>query len=485
MPTLNKIREITLRVLQDYPEVAARYQAGDPTIVAPLASMQHFVAELSRDVSISELEPFTKSREATILADAANKGILPIATACQHTIEVINNGKNTVSLLSGRMIEDGYGRAWRLLQTANVAAGQMVEVLAEQSEIREINYQPVLSEPFHNYTLPLSTDLALVSLSVKDQDDNDYKFVTRWMNTLADERAITINTNSLRELILGFGDSNRFGQTLKNNTILTIQLLESYGYFDPSSLREASLQDVRNGFEQKLVVRFKEGALVRLGADPLSIDELRLLSSYPTYDENAVFLGNHDFLVRKTFMARTFFVSVWNEAVNEIYYGGNYRSINKMFVSFVAKNDNEKAALGQEISHYVEKVDNFYLNNTVLIEPQERAFSIRIDATIAAVHDAETVKEQIKTLLLGYYGKGKIAASYFLSNGFNSKEITRLLEKNIAAFQDRTSDFKLFVEDTEKNPIKPNQWLFMTEASISTNIKVLKTSIGESKWSVI
>ncbi|AWL27147.1 hypothetical protein DJ533_00235 (plasmid) [Acinetobacter defluvii] len=485
MPTLNKIKEISLRILQDYPVVAARYQAGDPTIVAPMASMQHAIAELSRDVSISELEPFTKSREATILADAANKGILPIATACQHMIEFINNGNHTVSLLAGRIIEDGYGRAWRLLETANIAAGKTVEVLAEQSEVREITYQPVLTEPFHNYILSLSEDLALVALSVKDQDDNSYRFVTRWMNTLADERAITINTNSLRELILGFGDSSRFGQTLQNNTVLTIQVLESYGYFDPSMLREASLQDVRNGFEQKLVVRFKEGALVKLGADPLSIDELRLLSSYPTYDENAVFLGNHDFLVRKTFMARTYFVSVWNEAVNEIYYGGNYRSINKIFVSLVAKNTAEKVPLGLEISRYIEMVDNYYLNNVVIVEPEERAFSIKIDATIAAVHDAETVKQQIKTLLLGYYGKGKIASSYFLSNGFNSKEITRLLEKNIAAFQDRTSDFKLFVEDTEKNPIKPNHWLFMTDTSISVDIKVIKTSIGESKWSVI
>ena len=485
MPTLNKIKEVTLRILQDYPEVAARYQGGDPTIVAPMAAMQHAIAELSRDIAISELEPFTKSREATILADASNKGILPLATATQHTLEVINNGTNAVSLLSGREIEDGYGRSWRLLQTANIDIGQTVGVLVEQSELREIQYQPAVTESFHNYTVSLTEDLALVSLAVKDQDSNSYNIVTRWMNTLADDRAIVLKTNSLREIALEFGDSQRFGQTLQNNTVLTIQIIETYGYFDPSTLKEASLKDVRNGFEQKLIVRFKADGLVKLGANPLSIDELRLLSSYPTYDENAVFLGNHDFLVRKTFMARTYFISVWNEAVNEIYYGGNYRSINKLFVSFKAKNNNEKVALGQEISRYIGMVDNLYLNNVVIVEPEERAFKLQIDATIAAVHDAETVKQQIKTLLLGYYGKDKIAASYFLSNGFNLKEITRLLEKNIVAFQDRTSDFTLTIEDIETNQIKPNHWLFMTDASITTNIKVLKTSTGESKWSII
>jgi hypothetical protein len=37
-----------------------------------------------------------------------------------------------------------------------------------------------------------------------------------------------------------------------------------------------------------------------MGANPLSIDQMRLLASYPTHDDNAVFLGNFDFLVRKS-----------------------------------------------------------------------------------------------------------------------------------------------------------------------------------------
>jgi hypothetical protein len=42
-----------------------------------------------------------------------------------------------------------------------------------------------------------------------------YNFVTRWMNTLAGDYAITLKTNSLREIILEFGDSDRFGRTLQ------------------------------------------------------------------------------------------------------------------------------------------------------------------------------------------------------------------------------------------------------------------------------
>lgn len=138
MPSLSKIQQVTLIALQQYPEIAARYQAGDPTVTAPIQAIQHMLAELGRDVDVSELEPFVKSREATILADASNKGILPIATPCQHYVDVINSGTQGVTIESGRVFEDGQGRTWRFLQNASVIAGGQTQVLAEQSEVRTI-----------------------------------------------------------------------------------------------------------------------------------------------------------------------------------------------------------------------------------------------------------------------------------------------------------------------------------------------------------
>ncbi len=195
MPTLSKIEEITLQVMQDFPNIAARYAAGDPTIVAPLKSMMHTLAEVSRDVDISELEPFIKTRDATILADASNKGILPLCTPCQHYIEVKNNGNSNLSLQSNRSLLDGLGRPWRLLQSVNAAPGETATVLVEQSEIRTVEYTPETTETFHNYALDLKEETDLVQLSVKDQDNNIYNFVTRWMNTKAGDLAITLKTN--------------------------------------------------------------------------------------------------------------------------------------------------------------------------------------------------------------------------------------------------------------------------------------------------
>lgn len=484
MPSMSKIQQVTLIALQQYPEIAARFQAGDATVTAPIQAMQHMMAELGRDVDVSELEPFVKSREATILADASNKGILPIATPCQHFIDVLNSGTQRMIIASGRVFEDGQGRTWRFMQNAEVLANGQTKVLAEQSEVRTIERTIIESIPFYQFSLPISDDMSLVALSVTDQDDQAYQFVTRWMNALAGDYAITLKTNTLRDITLEFGDSQRVGRTLQANTILTIKMIESYGYVDVTGLREASFQSILTPQESKLRLRFSNDGLVRNGANPLTIDQMRLLASYPTHDDNAVFLGNFDLLVRKKFMARTHYVNVWNESVHEQYFGASIDHINHLFVSFVPKNSAEKAQIFEEIKQVIVRADNLYANSkTVLIEVQERKFNILIQGTLSPVHDIETVKAQIKTLLLGNYGKEQLAASYHIANGFNLKEINRLISRDIIAFQDRQSDLKIDVEDLELNPIKPNQWLYMADDSITFDIKRAK-GVGENLWTI-
>lgn len=485
MPSLTRIQQVTAIALQQYPKIAARYNAGDTTITAPIQAMQHMIAELGRDVDVSELEPFLKSRVATILADASNKGILPIATPCQHYVNVINTGIQRMTVASGRIFEDGQGRAWRFLQNAEILAGNEAKVLAEQSQVRTIERTIIESIPFYQFSLPILDDMALVSLSVSDQDDQVYNFVTRWMNTRIGDKAITLKTSSLRDITLEFGDSERVGQTLEANTVLSIKMIESYGYIDVTGLKEASFQAINVPEESKLRLRFSENGLVRMGANPLTINQMRLLASYPTHDDNAVFLGNFDFLVRKKFMARTHYIYTWNESVHEQYFGASIDNINHLFVSFVPKNSGEYDLMGGEIKQLIAMADNLYSGDKIVLIPiQERQFKILIKATLSPVHDIDAVKEQIKTLLLSNYGKEQIAASYHVANGFNLQEINKLMTKNIVAFQDRQSDFKIDIEDLDANPIKPNQWLYIGPDSITFDIQAAK-GVGESLWSVI
>lgn len=116
---------------------------------------------MSSEIDIAELEPFMKTRDRSIIADATNKGILPTGTASQHVLEVINRGTAAVTFSQGREIEDhSNGRPWRLMQSVTVEPGTTAEVHVEQSEYREIPYTVQADESFHKVIINLRDGLS-------------------------------------------------------------------------------------------------------------------------------------------------------------------------------------------------------------------------------------------------------------------------------------------------------------------------------------
>lgn len=465
--------------------ILERYNAKDPLVVQQVRAIAAFFALLSQDIDIATLEPFLKSRDRSIIADATNKGILPIATPCQFVLEVINRGTNSVTLSQGRMIEDNSGgRPWRLLQSVTVAAGATGEVLVEQSEYREVAYSVPLSESFHRVLINLKDDLSLASLTVRDDATptaNQYALKIRWMNVAPGDYAVNVTTDSLQRLFIEFGDDDRAGLTAQANQVYTFGLLETYGDVDATRLKDASLMDVLNNDEQRVSVRFKSGGLVRQGADPLNVAQLRLLASYPAlYDENAVFLGNFDYLVRKKFMARAHFISVWNENIQEQHYGVTWQDINHLHLAVVAKNIAEQATLITEISQLIGRADSLYESRVIDEDVVERPYLVTITGRLAAVHDLDTVVAQIKGLLVDRYGRGTLSASRWLVNGFNSQEMALQIRNNIVAFQDRISDFSIAVQVGVN---KPHEWVYITEDSVTVNLERTADVVGAS-WSL-
>jgi hypothetical protein len=470
----------------DDPDIAERYQAGDPLVVQQVRANAAYLALLAREISVSEIEPFIKSRDRSILADATNKGILPVATPCQHQVTVVNSGAASITLSQGRMIEDANGRPWRLLSSVTVAANDTDDVLAEQSEMREISYTVPLTQPFHRVPVTLQDGLLLAGLSVLDTEPvpNTYRHAPRWMNAAPLEYAVTITTDSLRRVIVEFGDDARVGRTAQTGQIFTFRIVESYGAVDASKLKDASLLDVLTTEEQRVRVRFKQGGLVRAGADPLTVAQLRLLASYPAlYDQNAVFLGNFDYLARQKFMARTDYLAVWNETIQERAYGVNVSDINHLHLATVAKNPVEQATIESDIQQLIGRADSLYDGRVKVRAVVERPYQLTITGRLAAVHDIDTVAAQIRGLLTGKYGKGTIAASRWMPDGINSQEISTLLRTSISAFQDRISDFVVGSEDLALNPVRPHEWLYLTNASI-TVVLTRTADTGGSLWTL-
>lgn len=456
-------------VLDDY-EILERYNAQDPIVLRFLRSIAAFLSLFSQEVDISEIEPFIKTRDRSIIADATNKGILPIGMSTQHVLEVLNRSANSITLSQGRMIEDNSGsRPWRLLQSVTVNAGETGEVLVEQSEYREVQYTVQSTENFHRVELQLRDDLSLAGITVRDNSNQAYQLKKRWMNVEPLEYAFNLTTDSLRRIFIEFGDDERAGRTAQANQVFTFGILETYGDVDVSRLKDASLLDVLTTDETKVSVRFKQGGIVRQGADPLNISQLRVLATYPAlYDENAVFLGNFDYSVRQKFMARCHYIAVWNENEQDRYYGVTYQDINHLHIAVVAKNNAEQANLETEIIQYIGLLDSLYKDRVRVHAVVEKPFNITLNGRLAAVHDLDGVKAQIKGLLVDRYGRTKLSASRWLVNGFNTQGISTQLRTNIVAFQDNISDFSLNVPVVIN---KPHEWVYISEPSITLNIE--------------
>nr|WP_241879632.1 hypothetical protein [Psychrobacter sp. PraFG1]UNK06459.1 hypothetical protein MN210_08170 [Psychrobacter sp. PraFG1] len=123
-----------------------------------------------------------------------------------------------------------------------------------------------------------------------------FQYTPKFMNAGLGQAAYTLQSHNLEDITIVFGDSERAGVTVQAGDTYEIAITQSYGYVDQSSLSSAALSEIYESEESKLNLYFKAGDLVRAGADPLSVAQMRLLASYPSmYDHNAVFMGNFDF----------------------------------------------------------------------------------------------------------------------------------------------------------------------------------------------
>lgn len=484
MPTQADYQNLLGASLSDS-DVLELYNAQDPRLIQQLNALGGLFVALGKEMDVSEIEPFIKSRERSIIADATNKGILPTGTPCQHNIQIMNNSYDDVSLAQGRLIEDNSGgRYWRLTTSVTIKAQSSTTAIVEQSEYREVKYTVPITEIFHKVSITTKDDMFLSGITIKDDavKPNIYSLTKRWINSSAGDYCFNLTMDSLQRLIIQFGDSSRAGITAKVGQVFTIGLTETYGSIDYTSLSDASLVNINTTDEQKLSIKFVSGGLIQSGANPLTVDQLRILSSYPAiYDESAVFLANFDYLVRQKYMTKTNYIAVWNENIQERFYGVSYKDINHLNIAVYSKNIDEQPKIIESIKQTIATADNLYKDRVNVKLVEEVPYTITITGTLGAVHDADSVTSQIKTLLVEKYGKGQTSSSRWLQNGFNIQEISTLIRDNISAFQDRISDFSI-TPSSRVN--KPHEWVYMTNDSITISLAKTAENMGAT-WSIL
>ena len=134
----------------------------------------------------------------------------------------------------------------------------------------------------------------------------------------------------------------------------------------------------------------------------------------------------------------------------------------------MTKNSVEQATLEQEIIQYIGQLDSLYKDRVRIHQVTEKPYGITLNGRLAAVHDLDGVKMQIKGLLVDRYGQTKLSSSRWLVTGFNSQEISTQVRDKITAFQDNISDFSLIVPSILN---KPHEWVYMSADSITINLE--------------
>lgn len=108
--------------LSGYPVVAQYVRAGDPRVLAQISYNAAMLAMLSEEVQVAKMEAFAKTRDATVMADAAMRGILPLGRACRVTLQITNSDSEALALSSGRRLLDAKGRTYELDSAVNIPA---------------------------------------------------------------------------------------------------------------------------------------------------------------------------------------------------------------------------------------------------------------------------------------------------------------------------------------------------------------------------
>ena len=463
-----------------YDQVAALRRAGDPRYFQHQEAMATMFAMLSQQVEIGMMEPFDKARDATVLADAALKGIIPKASPARVKLLVKNTStKAAFQVTSGRRLLDSEGHAYEVdrpvlvpAATSDTQPGE-AHVEAVQRTVKKIKHTVTGTQSFYAIEVPPSEDgRMLAAIDVEDSRGLAFKYTPAYTNVMDGERVFHVEMDAYQRLFVKFGISGVIGYQPTEGEELTLLITESVGDVRPDAGSPFSLEYAYTPSDGMVTITFAE--LLLAGSDPMDMTDLRELCRYPsTYDDSAVFLGEFDRVVRKK-ITNLQFLSIWNEQVEEQARGPHINNINALFVAFEPPVGADRAATFAEIKKTILRADNGL--KVKLVETHVNPIEVTVTAKIARIHDSVAVKDQIKTVLLEAFGMGKSATKsgmFVLQN----QRVSELLKKQIVALQDANADFTVSVQSASPG-LRPEQWSFVSMSSMAINIQTADYNIG-------
>lgn len=454
-----------------YPAVAALRKAGDPRYFQHQEAVATMFAMLSQQIEVAAMEPFLKARDATVLADAALKGIVPRASVARVRLVVRNMNSTAVTLAAGRRLTDANGLMYEVDRPVTVPAAvsdtepgaAFVEAL--QQTVRTVEHVVTDSVGFYAAEVPAALDgRMLASVEVRAADGTAFRYTPGFTNVWPGDRVYHVEADEYQRVFIKFGLGGVVGYQPAKGERLTLILTECNGDVRPALGSPFNLEYAFTPADGRITLEHAE--LLMAGANPIGMAELRELCRYPSaYDDSAVFHGDFDFLIRKH-ITNLPFLSVWNEQVEEKVRGPSRDNINRLFVSFVVPSGASRDAMFAEIRRLIERADDSYSVRSV--EPVPMPIAVTVRAQVARVHDPAVVEDQIRQAIVGEYGRDSVMARRGMV-ALQYKRVYEFLRARVAALQDAGSDYSVAIQALDGQQL-PEHWRYVSQDSLTVEI---------------
>lgn len=467
-----------------YPAVGALYRARDPRILQHLDAMATMLAMYSGQLETAQAEPFEKTRDATVLADASMRGLVPKSQPARVSVRLHNASGAAFAASPGRSMVDANGRPFRVETPVDAAPGDTVTFEAVQLHEKAATHTVQESRAFYAIELEMADDDSwLCGLHVTDVE-GAYSHRERYTNTLAGERIYHVEADEQQRVYVRFGQEGVVGVQPDEGLELTLTTFYSLGRiedFSPGS--PMAFETMQDPAEAQLEMTLQE--VLSSGENPPSMRTLRELAKYPSvYNHNAVFLGEFDFLVRRHFPSLQF-LSVWNEGEEERHRGMSVDNINALFVACLSSTGSESVlsqAPGQSTSpdelgdadltatqrairDKIYAADDSY--RVRFYTPVRAPLPVTIAATVATSYDEGVVREQIRQVMLDEFGeqadqsrRGNTTPLY--------QQVYQLLRQQVPALSVGRADLRVTID--EGGDSRPELWRYVSPESLEVGV---------------
>lgn len=493
MITKQEFSSAAFASISEYPTLETLYQAKDPRLFQHIEAIATMLAMFSSQLEVSQAEPFEKTRASTVYADAAMRGIIPKATPATLTINVLNESGVVLSIGANRVLIDANGRYLRADTSVEVQPGGVGLMAATQ--LYKVESKHTITENRVFYEIPISMkndESMLCGIRVFDSSGNEYAYSDRYSAAKANDRIYHIEVDEKQNFYIRFGYKGIVGVQPVKGDIFTIHAYYTFGRIDNYAVGDqVSLET--NQSANDAYANLSIGDVVANGEAPISLSVLRELAKYPSvYNKNAVYLGEFDFLIRSSCPSISF-LSVWNEAAEEIARSASTKNINCLFVALVGDTGQEAydtyetgkppteltelTNLQKKVKAIIAQADDSY--RVRFYRPMVREIAVTVIAKIATSYDASVVKQQIQNAIIEKYGQASVAMSRGKAKP-RYQDIYESVRSEVSALKVGSADLQISIEDLSPYEAYPEIWQYIGGNKLS--ITVLSENVSTNSW---